>query len=140
MLTIPDERVEILPFPESSAAFERQISHPRAGAFPKTEQLRERARPNVHHQMHMIRHHHPGLQLIGLAVTFAQLLFDERREVRAPKPALAVAAIQPRFELAAALRLLLLVQQALPLATARDGKGVVQHEGDELSDVRRVEM
>src|SRR5882762_4122776 len=51
MLPIADERVEILPFPESSAAIERQIHRARATAFPKIEQLRERRLPDLHYEM-----------------------------------------------------------------------------------------
>src|SRR5438445_1283473 len=103
MFLIADERVEILPFPESSAAVERQIRRARAAAFPKIEQLRERRCPYVHHQMQVIWHDRPGLEPVGLAVAFAQLLLDERRKVGPAKPALAVSAIQPRLKLAAAL-------------------------------------
>src|SRR6185436_813451 len=115
MLLVADERVEILPFPESSAAIERQIHHARAAAFPKIEQLRERRRPYVHHQMQMIWHDRPGLESIGLAVALAQLLLDERRKVGPAKPALAVAAIQPRLKLAAAFRIIRLCENAFPL-------------------------
>jgi len=44
MLPVADERVEILPFPKSSAAIERQIRRAGACAFPKIEQFRERRR------------------------------------------------------------------------------------------------
>jgi hypothetical protein len=53
--------------------------------------------------MQKIRHDRPGLESVGLAVTFAQLLLDERRKVGLAKPALAPAAIKPRLELEAAL-------------------------------------
>src|SRR6266850_2423939 len=140
MFPIPDERIKILVFPEVSAASERQISRSRAWTFPGIEQLRERRGPNVNYYMDMIRHYHPRLQPIRLAILFAQLLFDERREVNAAKPAFAITPIEPSLEFATTFRVLRLVQNALPLPAPCSGKGVVQHERDELCDVRRVEM
>src|SRR5438874_10996864 len=88
--------------------------------------------------MQVIVHDRPILEPTRLAIAFAQFFFDERRDVSPAKPALAVAAIQPSLDLASALRIIRLVENALPLAAAGDGKGVMQHEGDELRDVRCV--
>ena len=140
MLPIADECVEIFAFPESSAAVKGQIGRTCACSFPRMEEFRERSRPNVHHQMQMIRHDRPRLQLISLAIALAQLLLDESGNFRPTKPTRAVGAIQPGLDLAAALRSIPLVQNGLPFTAASDRKGVMQHEGYELSDVGAVKM
>jgi len=72
--------------------------------------------------MNMIRHDDPGLKLIGLAVLIAEDSFNTRGNFRPLEPALAMAAIQPRFELATPQRLIRFAQDGLPLPPTLDRK------------------
>src|SRR5258707_1216588 len=90
--------------------------------------------------MHMIGHDGPRLQPVRFAVAFAQLLLDQRCQGGSAQPAFTVAAVEPCFDLAAALRVIRLVQHGFPLPAAGGWEGVMEHESDELADTRRVEV
>ncbi len=70
-----DDCIPVFAFPKFTAASEQLVRFAPGKTFPAFYQFCQRCFPNVHQQMHMIRHHHPSGQPVALSVKKAQRTF-----------------------------------------------------------------
>src|SRR5436309_14330764 len=64
------------------------------------ESMWERDLPDIHNQMHMIRHEHPGLELKLSSMVVLKYPFHNLGYFGVPQPGVAITSIQPGFKFA----------------------------------------
>ena len=80
---------------------------PCTATLPSLGENCQRRFPDLDDDMDMVRHYHPGQQVVVLAVGFAQHPLRQRGDFRAPQPAFTAAAVQIFFEFNASLAVIL---------------------------------
>src|SRR5581483_1647389 len=126
--------------PELSFAPQNLICLLGGVALPRSQQL-----PHWHvlyqeEHMHMIRHYHPGSQLVLHFVPKQQRILYYRRNISTLQMTLASPFVQVRLQFDAPLSVIFDFQQPLPFGTQLRRKGVRQPERDKLDETRLISM